>query len=190
MAKIQSNPTIADFARRLINLLRSIATRTADDAGAKITLREELRILEDYTEVMSVRFMGSFELDNRIPEAILDCRIPKLTLQPLVENAILHGIEPSGRFVVITLTAEEDGDYLLIMVHDTGVGMSAEQLETVKTWKSEKKHGGPSLNNIGVPNVDKELRLLYDKTCGLFFESRQGEYTRVTVRILKERGND
>ncbi|GHT73758.1 hypothetical protein FACS1894124_2610 [Spirochaetia bacterium] len=191
MAKIQSNPTIADFTRRLINLLRSINTRTANGEETKITLGEELRILEDYTEVMSVRFMGSFELDNRIPEAFLDCRIPKLTLQPLVENAILHGIEPSGRFVVITLSAVEDGNYLNIIVEDTGVGMSPEQMETIKTRNTEpeKNPGGPSLNNIGIPNVDKELRLLYDETCGLFFESRLGEYTRVTVRILKEREN-
>jgi two-component system sensor histidine kinase YesM len=187
MAKIQSNPTIADFTRRLINLLRNIATRTADGAGAKITVGEELRILEDYTEVMSVRFMGSFELANRIPEGFLDYRIPKLTLQPLVENAILHGIEPSGRFVVITLTAAEDGDYLLIIVEDTGVGISPEQLETIKTRNRKTGPSGPSLNNIGIANVDKQLRLLYDKTCGLFYESRQGEYTRVTVRILKEK---
>jgi two-component system sensor histidine kinase YesM len=104
-----------------------------------------------------------------------------------VENAILHGIEPSGRFVVISLTAVEDGNYLNIIVEDTGVGMSAEQLETIKIQNREHKPGGPSLNNIGIPNVDKQLRLLYDKTCGLFFESRQGEYTRVTVRILKEK---
>jgi two-component system sensor histidine kinase YesM len=130
--------------------------------------------------------MGSFEMVNRIPEAFLDCGIPRLTLQPLVENAILHGIEPSGRFGVITLSAAEEGEYLDITVEDNGAGMSGEQLERIKTRNQAKKRGSPSLNNIGIANVDERLKLLYDESCGLFFESRQGEYTRVTVRILKE----
>ncbi|MDR2480280.1 MAG: histidine kinase, partial [Treponema sp.] len=188
MAKIQNNPAIANITRRLINLLRNIAARTnSGGADVKITLAEELGILEDYTEVMSVRFMGIFDMVNRIPESFLDCRIPKLTLQPLVENAILHSIEPSGRFGLITLSAVEEGDYLSIHVEDTGLGMSPEQLETIKTRSRPQERSGPSLNNIGIANVDERLRLLYGESCGLFFESRQGEYTRVTVTILKER---
>jgi two-component system sensor histidine kinase YesM len=188
MAKIQNNPVIADVTRRLINLLRSIAVRTNTGGdGDKITLVRELQILEDYTKVMSVRFMGGFEVVNRIPEAFLDCRIPKLTLQPLVENAILHGIEPSDRFGVITLSAAGEGEYLDITVEDTGAGMSREQLETIKTQNRTKERGSPSLNNIGIANVDERLKLLYGESCGLFFESRQGEYTKATVRIKKER---
>jgi two-component system sensor histidine kinase YesM len=187
MAKIQNNPAIADIIRRLISLLRSIAVRQ-DSGGreAEISLAEELRILEDYTGVMSLRFMGSFELVNRIPEEFLGCPIPRLTLQPLVENAILHGIEPSGRFGIITLSALGEGEYLDIVVEDTGVGMSGEQLEGIKIRGRTKKRGSPSLNNIGIANVDERLKLLYGKSCGLFFESIQGKYTRVTVRILKE----
>ncbi|MDR0761088.1 MAG: sensor histidine kinase [Treponema sp.] len=188
MARIQNNPAIADIVRRLINLLRNIAARTdSGGAGAKITLAEELQILEDYTGVMSIRFMGSFDVVNRVPQALLDCRIPKLTLQPLVENAIIHGIEPSDRFGVITLSAAEDGDYLDIVVEDTGIGMSREQLETVKTRNRTRKPGSPSLNNIGIVNVDERLKLLYGESCGLFFESGEGTYTRAHVKILKER---
>jgi two-component system sensor histidine kinase YesM len=187
MAKLQNNPAIADFARRLINLLRSIPSKMEPGGtAAKITLAEELRILEDYSEVMSVRFMGSFEVVNKIPEAFLNCRIPKLTLQPLLENALLHGMDPSGKFIVITLTATEEGDYLHIIVEDNGVGISPEQMETIKTRYHEKGRNHPSLNNIGIINVDKQLRLLYGESCGLFFESRLGEYTRVTVKILKD----
>jgi two-component system sensor histidine kinase YesM len=187
MAKIQNNPAIADITSRLINLLRHIASRaSADGENAKITLAEELCILEDYTEIMSVRFMGIFEIVNRIGEPFLAYRIPKLTLQPLVENAILHSIEPSGRFGVITLSAQEDETYLSVMVEDTGIGMSREQIETINARGSSGKQDGPSLNNIGIANVDERLKLLYGESCGLFYESRQGEYTRVTVRILKE----
>jgi two-component system sensor histidine kinase YesM len=187
MAKIRNNPAIADITRRLISLLRSIAVQPDSGGGeAKITLAEELRILEDYTSVMSVRFMGSFEVVNHIPEAFLDCGIPRLTLQPLVENAILHGIEPSGKFCVIILSAAEEGEYLDIVVEDNGAGMSGEQLERIKTRNQTKKRGSPSLNNIGIANVDERLKLLYGESCGLFFESLLGKYTKVTVRILKE----
>jgi two-component system sensor histidine kinase YesM len=187
MAKLQNNPAIADITRRLISLLRSIAVRPDSDGGeTRTTLAEELRLLEDYTSVMSVRFMGNFEVVNRIPEAFLDCGIPRLTLQPLVENAILHGIEPSGKFGIITLSAAEEGEYLDIVVEDNGAGMSGEQLERIKIRSLTKKRGSPSLNNIGIANVDERLKLLYGESCGLFFESLRGKYTRVTVRLLKE----
>ncbi|MDR1099040.1 MAG: sensor histidine kinase [Treponema sp.] len=186
MAKIQNNPAIAGITRRLINLLRSIAARPDTSGDAKITLAEELRILEDYTKLMSVRFMGSFEVVNRIPETFLNYRIPKLTLQPLVENAILHGIEPSGRFGVITINAAGEGEFLDITVEDTGIGMSREQLGNIKIQNRVKEHGSPSLNNIGIVNVDERLKLLYGESCGLLFESEAGAFTRVTVRILKE----
>ncbi|MDR1251351.1 MAG: sensor histidine kinase [Treponema sp.] len=186
MAKIQNNPAIAGITRRLINLLRSIA-RPDTGGDAKITLAEELRILEDYTKLMSVRFMGSFEVVNRIPETFLNCRIPKLTLQPLVENAILHGIEPSGRFGIITLNAVGEGEYLDITVEDTGIGMSREQLGNIKIQNRAKERGSPSLNNIGIVNVDERLKLLYGESCGLFFESKEGAFTRVRVKILAER---
>jgi two-component system sensor histidine kinase YesM len=186
MAKIQNNSAIADLTRRLISLLRNIAGWSGSGGNAKITLAEELRILEDYTNLMSVRFMGSFEMVNRIPESFLSCRIPRFTLQPLVENAILHGIEPSGKFGFITLKAAEEEGCLMITVEDTGIGMSQEDLVNIKKRNRVKERGSPSLNNIGIANVDERLKLLYGESCGLFFESRRGEFTRVKVRIRKE----
>jgi two-component system sensor histidine kinase YesM len=187
MAKIQNNPAIADLTRRLINLLRNIAGRNNSGENAKITLAEELRLLEDYTNLMSIRFMGSFEIVNQIPETFLNCRVPRFILQPLVENAILHGIEPSGKFGLITLKAAEEGDYLIITLEDTGIGMSPEELGNIKNRNRAKERGSPSLNNIGIANVDERLKLLYGESCGLFFESRQGQFTRVRVKIISER---
>jgi sensor histidine kinase YesM len=64
--------------------------------------------------------------------------------------------------------------------------MSGEQLEGIKTRNRKQRRGSPSLNNIGIANVDERLKLLYGESCGLFFESLRGKYTRVTVRILEE----
>jgi two-component system sensor histidine kinase YesM len=177
MAKIQKNTGIADITRSLINLLRNIAGTSAD----LITLEEELRLLDDYTAVMSIRFMGIFSMENRIDTSLNRYLIPKLTLQPLVENAIIHGIAPSGIFGSIILEGRREGSFLVLTVLDSGIGIGEEKLKNI--LNIEAKKGGASLNTIGVKNVDQRLRLLYGEGAGLGFESEAGKYTRVTVRL-------
>ena len=186
VAKIQNNTAIADVINRLINLLREIAGQAKSGKLQKITLAEELLILEDYVEIMSLRFMGAFEVVNKIPKDFLHCCIPRLTLQPLVENAILHGIVPSARFGVITLNAFCEENFLNITVEDTGVGIKSELLAVIKTAKRQSNWGSPSFNNIGIANVDERIKMYYGESCGLFFDSRPGQNTRVTIRIIKE----
>ncbi|MCL2411140.1 MAG: histidine kinase [Treponema sp.] len=192
IAKVQNNKPIADIINRLINLLRGIIGHTKTGEVHKITLAEELLFLEDYTEIMSLRFMGSFEVVNKIPKDYLNCRIPQLTLQPLVENAILHGIAPSNKFGSITLSAatsteETSGkNFLDITIEDTGAGISEEQLAVIKTATRKNHSGNPSLNNIGIANVENRIKMRYGESCGLFFESQPGEYTKVTARIKME----
>jgi two-component system sensor histidine kinase YesM len=196
MAKIQDNPAIADMCRRLINLLRNVISRPGTNHAvlATVTLGEELHILEDYTEIMAIRNLGGFEVINEVPPELLECQVPKLCLQPLIENAIIHGILPSGRFGVIKISAEmenAESEYLLVNVWDNGIGISYESLEKIKrrhpslrhlprSLSQGKEHG---LNNIGVMNVDERLKLLYGKDCGLFFESSKNEWTKVIMKI-------
>jgi two-component system sensor histidine kinase YesM len=97
MAVIQKNTGIANMTRSLVNLLRNIAKGTQD----KITLGEEIQLLEDYIAIQSVRYVEVFEFINEVPEALLEIKIIKLTLQPLIENAIFHGIEPTGKYGII-----------------------------------------------------------------------------------------
>ncbi|MCL2412194.1 MAG: histidine kinase, partial [Treponema sp.] len=187
MAKIQNNKPIANIVNRLINLLRGIIGNAKTGEIHRITLAEELLLLEDYTEIMSMRFMGKLEVVNKIPEDFFDCHIPQLTLQPLVENAILHGIVPSGRFGTITLNAAASGkDFLDITIEDTGVGLTPERIANIKTATQKNRQGDPSLNNIGIANVENRIKMRYGESCGLFFESKPGEYTKVTVRIMME----
>ena len=187
MAKIQNNKPIANIINRLINLLRGIIGNAKTGEIRLITLAEELLLLEDYTEIMSMRFMGKLEVVNKIPEDFFDCHIPQLTLQPLVENAILHGIVPSGRFGTITLNAAASGkDFLDITIEDTGVGLTPERIANIKTATQKNRQGDPSLNNIGIANVENRIKMRYGESCGLFFESKPGEYTKVTVRIMME----
>lgn len=111
-------------------------------------------------------------------------RIIKLTLQPLVENAIFHGIEPTGESGTISVTGRKDGDDIVISVADDGAGIPDDVLADLLTAERPRSH--PSLNGIGVYNVHKRLQMLYGARYGLTIESEPGCGTCVTVRIPKE----
>lgn len=180
MAVIQKCPGIASMLCSLANLLKNIAKGTQ----ARIPLREELALLDDYIAIQSVRYMETFSFESNLPPELLDCRIIKLTLQPLVENAIFHGIEPTGECGTITLSGREEAGDILLFVEDNGMGIPPETLATLLT--AERKHDRSAMNGIGVANVHKRLQLTYGKQYGLAIESVLGEYTRVTVRLPKE----
>ena len=182
MAVIQKNKGIEQTSLRLINLLKNIAKGTQD----KISLREELSLLTDYIEIQNTRYMEMFAFVNNIPEELLSCNIVKFTLQPLVENAIFHGIEPAGRWGTITLGAEDKGDELYISIHDDGVGIPEEKLDIMLIDGGNKISSG--LSGMGIANVHQRIRLLYGEAYGLSIESETGEnsFTKITVRIPKE----
>jgi len=180
MAVIQKNPGIANMTRSLSNLLKNIAKGTQD----KIPLSEELSLLQDYIAIQSVRYLETFTFVNRVPRELYDYKIVKLTLQPLVENAIFHGIEPTGECGTITVSGREEGDVLCLTVEDNGVGIEPERLANLLSAGHDR--GRSSLNGIGIANVHQRLQLIYGREYGLVVESEPGRYTRVTVRLPKE----
>lgn len=180
MAVIQQCPGIAHTVSSLVNLLKNLAKGTQD----KIPLREELALLGDYIAIQNVRYVETFTFVNELPEELLDLHIIKLTLQPLVENAIFHGIEPTGECGTITLSGRLEGDELILTVADDGAGIPPEKLATLLTAHHKKNRS--SLNGMGVANVHQRLQLTYGKSYGLTVESELGKYTRVNVHIPKE----
>lgn len=184
MAVIQKNPGICSITRSLVNLLKNMAK----GFSGKITLKEELSLLNDYTTIQAIRYLETFEIVDKIDPRLYSYYIIKMTLQPIVENAIFHGIEPTGTCGTITLDAYEEEQFLYITVHDNGVGMTDEEIRTLMgRTKQETKN---SMNGIGVANVDRRLKLIYGKECGLTIESEKGKYTLVTVKIRKETEKD
>lgn len=179
MAVIQGSKNIEQTTKALSNLLRNMAKGVGD----KITLRKELALVADYVHLQQVRYVEIFDYICQVPEELLDCMIIKFTLQPIVENAILHGIEPTGRFGKITITARSEENSIFLSIEDDGAGMTQEELEHLKT-SLQTSHN--SLNGIGVANVDTRLKLHYGADYGLIYESEPGAYTRVTIHIPKE----
>ena len=181
MAVIQKSRNIEQITRALENLLRNVAKGTDD----KISLRQELALVEDYVHIQKVRYVEVFDYLCQVPEELLSCSIVKFTLQPIVENAIFHGVEPKGEFGEIRISARSgsDGD-LFLTVEDNGVGMTPEELQKLKD--NLQNHNKNSLNGMGVANVDARLKLIYGPSYGLLYESAPGEYTRVTIHIPRE----
>ena len=123
-ALIDDSPVIADMTEALSILFRYSISRT----GNLVTLREEFRCIEKYLMIQQFRFSGKFQYVRDVDPNLLSCLIPRLTLQPIVENAIYHGLETCPEGGIITLSLEQSGGYLVIRVSDNGIGMTESQL--------------------------------------------------------------
>lgn len=158
LGKINRVPEVATISADLADILRS--SISADEF---VELREEMELLERYVEIQKIRFPGKFDYEARVPEELLDVLIPKLMLQPLVENAIIHGFEDGSRGH-IRVEAVRRGEELLLTVRDDGCGMSPESLERFRS-RREPRSG----RHYGLYNVDAILRLHYGPEHGLTF---------------------
>lgn len=154
------------------------------------TVQEELAHLDYYLRIQSQRYSSVFSYHIESDPTVYPVHIVKFTLQPLVENAIYHGLkcrtgEEKGH---LSIRAYVEGEDVVISVEDNGVGMTQEQLANLNR-RLTQEHTMPS-TNIGVFNVNRRLLLSYGKGYGLHIESLRHQYTRVTVRIPKnQEGN-
>lgn len=181
IAVIQKNSGIVKAVTALSKLLKNMAK----GVDQRVTLREELDFVRDYVTIEKLKYVEMFDLEVDIGEEILyEARIVKLTLQPLVENAIFSGIEPGGKNGTIRIHAYEKDKCLCIDVLDDGIGIPEEKIPELLNHSEKLK--GDQMSSIGMPNVDRRLKLIYGEEYGLSVESRVGEYTQITVRIPLE----
>lgn len=174
LATVQKADGIASMSRGLSHLLKNIA-KGRDD---KIPLSEEIELLREYDEIQQVRYMGMYELCIDIPEEMLDVLIPKFTLQPLVENAIIHGIDPKGEYGEICVECREKDGFAVVSVCDNGIGMDEVEISHVFDSRPGDKM---SLTGVGVRNVRDRMKLIYGTEASMRFESNKGEYTKAVV---------
>lgn len=178
IGKAHDVPEVTTISSGLSGILRSSISKEQ-----LIPLRDELALVDDYARIQQIRFDDKFELVADIPEDLLEVRIPKLILQPTVENAIVHGFESmdNGR-ILITAEAKETG--LEIRVTDNGCGISDDALKRLKEndYVSERaEHYGRG--NIGLHHVHAIIRLHYGEAYGLQIESEEGKGTTVIYKL-------
>lgn len=178
MATIQGATGITEMTTALSRLLKSISKGTK----LLIPLREELSLVQDYFTIQQYRYGGTIQMNIEVDnEALYDCLINKFTLQPLVENAIFHGIEPTGVSGTITIHVSASDNNLKIDVTDTGVGMTKEQIEKVLSDESESS--SDFFRDLGVINVQKRIQYEFGSSYGLSIESELGVYTTMSILL-------
>ena len=158
ISKINKVPQVALMSTNLADILRFCIS-----AEEFVPLYREMEILERYMEIQKIRLSDDFSFRQEIPEELYDCLVPKMILQPIVENAILHGLrDASGS--VIHVRAAEEGDILHIAVTDNGRGFPTQMLGPYRRDKDLAK------GHLGLYNVDMILRRNFGEEFGLFLE--------------------
>ncbi|MDR2028387.1 MAG: sensor histidine kinase [Treponema sp.] len=176
MATIQNAAGIAEMTTSLSRLLQTMSK----DIRKVVPLGDELALLDDYLIIQKYRYGGSVSLVKETEdEELLKTPIPRFTLQPLVENAIFHGIEPKGSGTIRVDTVRSNND-VLVHIRDDGVGIKAETITKIYTARQD---GSGMLRELGVHNVDERLRYAFGEGYGLSILSEEGQYTEVTIRL-------
>lgn len=152
---------------------------TLSKKNIMIPIGKELQHVELYVQLQNMRYEDKISFIIDVPDDILDYEIPKLVLQPIVENSIQHGIfeKESMEGTIVIMAWMEEGD-IIFVISDDGVGIRPEKLPHILTGEGQ---GGGS--NIGIYNTHLRLQLIYNEKYGLHYESVYGEGTEVTIRI-------
>ncbi|MBP3965540.1 sensor histidine kinase [Paenibacillus lignilyticus] len=153
-----------------------------------VSLSDEIRIAEAYMNIQMIRFSHRFAFKYEIPESLKGTIVPKMILQPLVENAVFHGLEPRYEQGTLTITAHYDlnsGHDLILTVSDDGIGMSKDKLAGLKSQLHARNRGTDSGKEAGVGllNVHHRLQFQYEHDYGLDIWSQENQGTVVTIRI-------
>lgn len=181
IAVIQKNSGIVKMVTALSGLLKNMAK----GFNEKVTLKKELEFLNDYVTIEKVKYVELFDLEIQVDDpGLYEAKVIKLTLQPLVENAIFNGIEPKGRHGIIKIRASRQEDMLVLTVRDNGVGIPKERLKTL--LENTEKVKGNSMSGIGLPNVDRRIKLNYGESYSLMVDSTEGKFTEITVTMPLE----
>lgn len=146
-----------------------------------VPFREELEMTKAYIEIQKSRFQNKFEILYNIPDEALDIPVIKLILQPLVENAIQHGIEPALEHCILYIGCTLTEKDMLIEIRDDGVGMPRERLREMQALLAEKNYD--TANYVGITNTNARLKLQYGEEYGITLDGEENDGTVVTIRI-------
>ncbi len=182
MARMQGMDEIGDIAAALGNLMRS-----ALRPDVYVTLEQEAAGLKDYIQIQEYRYGQRLMAQVLIPEELYGCGIPKLVVQPILENAIVHGMEGKVERTQVTVTGEREGETLYIWVKDDGIGMEQEAIDRIfQEGKAKEGERG----SIGLCNVHKRLVMYYGEGFGIQIFSKPGQGTEVMLKMKVQLYNE
>ncbi|MGN7412975.1 cache domain-containing sensor histidine kinase [Paenibacillus sp. SAF-068] len=176
IASMQQADKIVEMTDALISMLR-YATKSD---GTLVTIREELDNITNYVTIQNVRYYDCIQMRYEVEDRVLDYRMPKMILQPIVENAIFHGLAELEEDGIITIRIQLRVDEVVIEICDNGVGMDD---HTMQNLMEEKSGAGTGANGIGLHNVQRRIQLHFGKPYGIQVESKVGEGTKFSILL-------
>jgi sensor histidine kinase YesM len=181
-AYLEGSEEISDLLVSVADLLRY----NLKQIDRSVTLRDELMIVKQYMEIQKARFTDRLQLQFEIDDSCIDVAIPALTLQPIIENAVIHAVEPNVNGGVISVRVIDNNQYVMVQIEDDGMGMSEEKMTQILMERQVQTEGHST--GIGFSNVVKRLRLFYERDDVIEIESIVGNGTAVLIKIPKQRG--
>jgi sensor histidine kinase YesM len=151
-----------------------------------VTLRDEVEVIRQYMNIQKARFTDRLTLNMEINESCLEVQIPGLTLQPIIENAVIYAVEPREDGGIIWLRIKDGDNWVIIEVEDDGPGIQEHKIKQILDGELVQTDGAST--GIGFSNVVKRLRLFYGMENLMEIQSQIGQGTKVVLRIPKTRG--
>ncbi len=179
LSREMKNEEIIKMVTALTRLFRIGISRGRDI----VSVKDEIDHINSYLTIQSIRYKNKFTYEIQVSESLHRFKTLKLILQPIVENAIYHGIKLKREKGVITISAREEENLILFEVKDTGIGMTGEQLTALEN--TIKGAEGEKIESYGVKNVDERIKIFFGSDYGLSYRSEYGEGTEVEIKIPK-----
>ncbi|MGH4140079.1 sensor histidine kinase [Clostridium sp.] len=182
LADIQRIDNISNLTDSVIELL-NVSIGRKDEF---ITIGKEIEYIKHYINIQQYKYCDKFKVDFEIEDDVINHKIPRLLLQPVLENAILHGIDPMNDIGIILMKIIKENDNIYISIRDNGIGMTELEIKKALSQNDSKKR----FSNIGLRNVDQRIKLYYGEVYGVNITSVKNSFTEIKIVIpCAEGGN-
>lgn len=172
-------------AEQMVRDLSGLMRYSLEDTGGEVILSEDLDHLSHYLAILKCRFGERFQFETEITSQALNCRIPKLVLQPMIENAVKYGFGGKKKEIHVNLKAYCHEGTLFLLCRDDGMGMSQSALKNLAALLEQREN---TSRHSGLYNIHRRIGLLYGRPYGVEIRSLEGEGTTLVVTIPVREG--
>ncbi|MDR1157082.1 MAG: sensor histidine kinase [Oscillospiraceae bacterium] len=170
---------LADDILAMSELFRMLLS----NGNSEVTVEQELKIVRHYLQIQKLRFDKKLDYSIEVEDELLLYQIPKLIIQPFVENAIVHGMEKNGTWGRVRITGRIDRDFLLFTIEDSGIGMPSEKVQEILHSKDDSRYAYQRVGHYAVRNVKERMNLRYGAAAELAIESEPNIGTKVHIKL-------
>lgn len=185
LASIKKQPQIEELLDSLIKLLMASISK----GGEFVSVYEEIEYIKNFALIQKYRFEDKFKVIFNISSEIQNCIVPKLIIQPIIENAIVHGMDTEISFIEVKIEGRLEGEDIVFRIRDNGKGIDADKINMMLQASENKNKNG--FNGMGIKNVNERIKLYFGDQYGLYYLSNIENGTEVIMRlpvIIDERG--